>query len=120
MLVKASAVFREAKKYVAKDRESDGLRQICGAIGHAGRELGDTCGHAQARCRAVVQARLDAGNGIDDSVETWLSDRGYIQKVERGNLDSIRAIPREVADKIQAYRHAWLDYLAAEFEAQGD
>jgi hypothetical protein len=61
-----------------------------------------------ARCEHMVSSRL----GSEYTLEGWLNDRGCVPEFE--------LCDRTTKDRIQAHRHAWLDLLIAEFEAQGD
>ena len=112
--MKTSEVFKRAKQRLAVDYEStysvpSKEKFICMAVRTASAYTKRITPEDIARCEDIIGGRLE-GNS---TFEGWLTDRGCIDS------DYYR-ISRATKDRIQQHRHAWLDMLIAEFEAQGD
>jgi hypothetical protein len=110
--MKTSEVFTRAKQHLAKDYEE--TRNDCGkekficlAISTSQRKTNMSIEDA-ARCEHMVSSRL----GFEYTLEGWLADRGCISGEFLND--------HNILDRIQAHRHAWVDHMIAEFEAQGD
>ena len=111
--MKTSEVFKQAKQHLAMDYDetcndpSKG-KFICIAITIAAENCKRITVADVKRCEDVIKSRM----GGAYTLEGWLVDRGCIPEYELCDLTT--------KDRIQAHRHAWLDYLIAEFEAKGD
>jgi len=110
--MKTSEVFTRAKQHLAKDYEE--TRNDCGkekficlAISTSQRKTNMSIEDA-ARCEHMVSSRL----GFEYTLEGWLTVRGCIP------VDFLTDYAAQ--DRIQAHRHAWIDSMITEFEAQGD
>ena len=111
--MKTSEVFTRAKQHLAKDHDETRNsptkeKFICIAITTAAAHCKRVTDGDLDRCEDVIKSRMDGAY----TLEGWLVDRGCIP-VAFLNDHNILA-------RIQAHRHAWLDLLIAEFEAQGD
>ena len=110
--MKTSEVFKRAKQHLAKDFEETRNRPrkekfICIALITAAANCKRITEEDEERCTAIVESRIDTY-----TLEGWLVDRGCIPENFLND--------HNILDRIQAHRHAWLDLLIAEFEAQGD
>jgi hypothetical protein len=112
--MKTSEVFKQAKQHLAKDFKEtlNGYRHdkekfICIALITAAANCKRITEEDVKRCTAIVESRIDTY-----TLEGWLVDRGCIPDAFLND--------HNILDRIQAHRHAWLDLLIAEFEAQGD
>ena len=111
--MKTSEVFKQAKQHLAKDFEEtrntpSKEKFICIAITTAAAHCKRITNEDVERCEDVVKLRMDG----EYTLEGWLAGRGCVPEYELCDLTT--------KDRIQAYRHAWLDLLIAEFEAKGD
>ena len=111
--MKTSEVFTRAKQHLAKDYDETRHaptkeKFICIAITTAAAHCKRVTDGDTERCEDVIKSRMDGAYIL----EGWLLDRGCIPVEFLTDLTT--------KDRIQAYRHAWLDLLIAEFEAQGD
>ena len=111
--MKTSEVFKQAKQHLAKDlheacNHSAKEKFICIAITTAAAYTKRMTSGAIERCTGIVESRLEH----DYTMEGWLVNRGCIPEAFLND--------HNILDRIQAHRHAWLDLLIAEFEAQGD
>jgi hypothetical protein len=111
--MKTSEVFTRAKQRLAMDFKetlngSGKEKFICIAITVAAANCKRMTDEDVERCEDVIKSRMD---GVY-TLECWLVDRGCIP----GEF----LHDHNILDRIQAHRHAWLDLLIAEFEAQGD
>lgn len=102
--------FMEAKKFLLRRHRRGFLPRgrrfkecyICLALEEAlmnDRISYDAC----ERARTLITRRIEHRA----TIESWLVNGGYI--------DMSNGISKSLADKIQAYRHAWLDSLIKEF-----
>lgn len=107
--MKTSKVLKIAKQWLSPfPYEYDGKEKfICIAIQQACAEDAVPV-PAAARCTNEIQRRLDDAY----TLERWLRLRGYLP--EKFLHDS------KLMQRIQDHRHAWLDSMIAEYEAQGD
>jgi hypothetical protein len=110
--MKTSVVFARAKQRLAKDFKetlngSGKEKFICIAITVAAAHCKRVTDGDAERCEGIVGSRIDTY-----TLEGWLVDRGCIPGEFLNDPN--------ILDRIQAHRHAWLDLLIAEFEAQGD
>ena len=111
--MKTSEVFTRAKQRLAKAFKEtlDGSGKekfICIAITIAAAHCKRMTVADVERCEDVIKSRMD---GVY-TLEGWLVDRGCIPETFLND--------HNILDRIQAHRHAWLELLIAEFEAQGD
>lgn len=115
--MKTSAVFKLAKSLLAETYAETGEgvfkerfkeKFICTAIDRVARKTKRVKKTDSKRCEGIIAARL----GGAYTLESWLVGRGCIKT-------GYSQHPRTL-DRIQQHRHAWLDMLIAEFEAQGD
>jgi hypothetical protein len=111
--MKTSEVFTRAKQHLAKDFKetlngSGKEKFICIAITVAAANCKRITDKDVERCEDVIKSRMDG----EYTLEGWLTVRGCIP------VDFLTAYAAQ--DRIQAYRHAWIDSMIAEFEAQGD
>ena len=110
--MKTSVVFARAKQRLAKDynetRSGSGKEKfICIALITAA-----------ANCKRITEADVERCDGIVGSrIDTYTLEGGL---VNRGCIPEYELCDHATKDRIQAHRHAWLDLLIAEFEAQGD
>lgn len=104
--MKTSTAYTLAKKHLSHDR----LQGICDVL------------------RRIPEAPESAFNTISDRLKhfafasSWLAaqmtgERGH---TDRAYLRRSVWIANQGAEAIQAWRHAWLDQLIAEFKAKGD
>lgn len=109
--MKTSAVFKRAKQQLAttyKDIDSCTQEQfICIALVKAAGRTKRITDKDLERCEDILASRL----GGAYTLEVWLVNKGCIPSNGWTTADK---------DRIQQHRHAWLDMLIAEFEAQGD
>ena len=97
-----AAVFKEAKKYLARSWAASKNMYICIAIDEVGRRnhrLFDSCSCAIK----IINERLDGKVGVG----TWLKDNGFITDDDLRNM--------KYREQLQEYRHSWLDSLIKEF-----
>ena len=111
--MKTSEVFKRAKQRLAMDFKetlngSGKEKFICIAITTAAAYTKRMTSRDIERCEGIIKSRMDGAY----TLENWLVDRGCIPVAFLND--------RNILDRIQAHRHAWLDLLIAEFEAQGD
>jgi hypothetical protein len=111
--MKTSEVFTRAKRCLAMDYSETcnaptKEKFICIAITVAAANCKRITDEDVERCEDVIKSRMDG----EYTLEGWLNDRGCVRVQELGD--------RTTKDRIQAHRHAWLELLIAEFEAQGD
>lgn len=115
--MKTSEVLKHAKRYLATthDEKYDYLtktgkeKYICIAIHTASAHTKRITKDDMERCRKMIESRLEDS----ETMESWLQRKGYLPK-EWGLVN------HATKTRIQQHRHAWLDMLIAEFEAQGD
>ena len=112
--MKTSEVFKQAKQRLAMDYSETcntptKEKFICIAITTAAENCKRMTVADVERCEDVIKSRMDG----EYTLEGWLADRGCV-------AHDYFQFSRTTKDRIQAYRHAWLDLLIAEFEAQGD
>jgi len=110
--MKTSEVLRRAKRHLAKDfeetRNGCGKEKfICIAISTSQKKTNMSTEDA-ARCEHMVSSRL----GFEYTLEGWL--------VVQGCLPVDFWTDYALQNRIQAHRHAWIDSMITEFEAQGD
>ena len=111
--MKTSEVFKQAKQHLAKDYSETcnaptKEKFICIAITVAAAHCKRVTDGDTERCEDVIKSRMDG----EYTLEGWLADRGCIFGEFLND--------HNILDRIQAHRHAWLELLIAEFEAQGD
>jgi hypothetical protein len=112
--MKTSVAFGYVKEFVAKSRNDNCLKQtyICVAIEAAARNKRFTYVDCD-RLKSIVTTRL----GGSDSLEDWLHAHHRVREW------SFWINPEQFTkwrNKMQRTRHAWLDSLIAEFEAEDD
>lgn len=107
--MKTSKVLKIAKQRLSPfPYEYDGKEKfICIAIQQACNDEKVSI-NDYGRCRDEIQRRL---NGAV-TLERWLRLRGHIPEKFLHNS--------KLMQRIQDHRHAWLDSMIAEYEAQGD
>ncbi len=112
--MKTSEVFKLAKQQLATTYGETGYYNragkeqfICVAIHTASAHTKRITDEDIERCIDIVEARL----GGSHTLESWLVDKGCLPCNGWTTADR---------DRAQQHRHAWLDMLIAEFEAQGD
>jgi hypothetical protein len=111
--MKTSEVFKQAKRCLAMDYSETcntptKEKFICIAVTTAAAYTKRMTVADVKRCEGIVKSRMDG----EYTLESWLVDRGCIPVKFLND--------RNILDRIQAHRHAWLDLLIAEFEAKGD
>jgi hypothetical protein len=111
--MKTSEVFTRAKQNLAKDYDETcnsptKEKFICIAITTAAAYTKRITDKDVERCEDVIKSRMDGAY----TLEGWLAARGCV-------AHDYFQFSRTTKDRIQAHRHAWLDLLIAEFEAQG-
>ena len=114
MKIKTSEVFKLAKERLATTYGEVGYynsagkeKFICIAIMAAASSTKLITTADVERCVDIVESRLDG----ETTLGHWLVNKGCIPSNGWTTADK---------DRIQQHRHAWLDMLIAEFEAQGD
>lgn len=113
--MKTSKVLKQAKNRLATDYKMG----ICPAI-HA--VSGTSSYLAVERVQCMISKRLDGWAYASE----WLGHQILFPKVDSDNLTSAQYhsiynwSKMASAKDIQAWRHAWLDRMIAEFEAKGD
>lgn len=111
--MKTSTVLKKAKKQLSKDYKMG----ICRAVGNT-----------DAKWKDVDRIQLMIGDRLGGwaYAHNWLGHQVLYPNVDFGKLNNrqFRHIHdwslSESEKDIQAWRHAWLDRMIAEFEAKGD
>ena len=111
--MKTSEVFKRAKQHLAKDfvetcNDYSKEKFICIAITTAAAYSKRITDKDIARCTDIIESRI----GGAYTMEGWLESKGC--------MNNYLLCDRDTKDRIQQHRHAWLDALIAEFEAQGE
>lgn len=106
--MKTSEVFKLAKERLATTYGEVGKEKfICIALLTAAERTKRITAKDVERCVDIVESRIESAH----TLEGWLVNKGCIPSNGWTTADK---------DRIQQHRHAWLDMLIAEFEAQGD
>ena len=108
--MKTSKVFKIAKKHLSKTYEDTltGPQQfICNALELA-HDVGEITDDNCMDCQCIVQERMEGAV----TLEAWLILKGYLPQKFLHD--------KELCQRIQDYRHAWVNELIREFEAKGD
>jgi hypothetical protein len=108
--MKTSKILKRAKKHLATDYKMGICRAVSGSYWYVD------------RVQAMISRRLDGWAYAND----WLGHQVLFPEVDFDNLTSAQFhsiynwSKMASAKDIQAWRHAWLDRMIAEFEAKGD
>ena len=108
--MKTSEIFKIAKTHLSVAYEDSLMgpqKFICNSLDLAAYKRQITRDEYH-RCQRIVQGRM----GDAETIEAWLAHMGHIPTRFLHDKD--------LCQRIQDYRHAWVDELIREFEAKGD